>query len=190
MSDTRDASDEELLEAARVGDERAFRVLVDRHHESLARTVAGMLGPGDTIDDVLQEVFVQFYKNLSVFRGDSSVKTYLNRIAVNRSLDVLRRRRRRFKRFVGLDEAGAGDLVSDSSDPSAGADETVWKALDRLSDDQRAVVSLRLVDGYSTQETAEILGVRYGTVLSRLSRASENLRAMLQPAYGEEDKSK
>jgi RNA polymerase sigma-70 factor (ECF subfamily) len=144
-----------------------------------------MLGPGDTIDDVLQEVFVQFYKNLTVFRGDSSVKTYLNRIAINRSLDVLRRRRRRFKRFVGLDEAGASEIAAESADPS-GPDETVWKAVDRLSDDQKAVVTLRLVDGYSTQETAEILGVRYGTVLSRLSRASENLRTMLQPAAGED----
>ena len=185
MSDTRDASDEELLEAARTGDQRAFRGLVDRHHEALARTVASMLGPADAIDDVLQEVFVQFYKNLTVFRGDSSVKTYLNRIAINRSLDVLRRRRRRLKRFVGLDEAGANQFAAESAEPS-GPDETVWKAVDRLSDDQKAVVTLRLVDGYTTQETAEILGVRYGTVLSRLSRASENLRMMLQPAPGED----
>lgn len=185
MSDTRDASDEDLLDAARGGDQFAFRVLVERHHEALARTVAGMLGPGDAIDDVMQEVFVQFYKNLAKFRGDSSVRTYLNRIAINRSLDVLRRRRRSLRRFVGIEDIPERETATESTALSS-ADKTVWKALDKLPSDQKAVVTLRLVDGYSTQETAEILGVRYGTVLSRLSRALDKLRDQLGPVLKED----
>ena len=188
MLDTRNASEEQLLEAARRGDQMAFRALVDRHHESLARTVVSMLGPGDVVDDVLQEVFVQFYKNMKTFRGESSIKTYLNRIAVNRSLDVLRRRKRSLKRFVGLEDGGAGD-IADPSAQEPEVDQTVWKAIDRLSADQRAVVTLRLVEGYSTEEAAEILGIRYGTVLSRLSRACDNLKSMLQPLLEEEFRS-
>ncbi len=185
--DFRDAADEVLLAAAREGDQMAFRALVERFHEALARTVVSMLGPGDAVDDVLQDVFIQFYKNIGKFRGDSSVKTYLNRIAVNRSLDVLRRRKRSFKRLIGLDDPSVGEMA-DADQRAPEVDHVVWKAIDRLSSAQRAVVTLRLVEGYSTEETAEILGVRYGTVLSRLSRACDNLKDMLTPLLNEGDR--
>ncbi len=184
LRDARSAEERDLVDAARRGDQLAFRQIVENHADGLARTVASMLGPGGIVDDVLQDVFVQFYNSLQSFRGDSSVKTYLNRIAVNKSLDILRRRKRSLKRFVGLDDTHEAELV-DGSSSLPDLDRTVWKAIAGLSENQRAVVTLRLVEGYSTEETAEMLGIKYGTVLSRLNRACNNLKEVLRPLQGE-----
>src|SRR4051794_38893163 len=72
-----DPTDQELIGRARTGDERAFRLLVERHEGVVAATVAGMLGRGDDADDVGQETFIRFYRALGDFRGEASVKTYL-----------------------------------------------------------------------------------------------------------------
>src|SRR5215207_4833149 len=100
-----DLTDQELIGRARAGDERAFRLLVERFEPVVAATVTGMLGPGDDADDVGQETFIRFYRALGDFRGEASVKTYLRRIAVNLSLNALKRRRRFALRFLSRDRA-------------------------------------------------------------------------------------
>ncbi len=92
------------------GDEEAFRCLVERYEGAVAATVIGMLGPGGEVDDVGQEVFVRFYRALDRFRGDSSLKTYLTRIAINLSLNELKRRRRWLDRFRSRDRLVDGLL--------------------------------------------------------------------------------
>src|ERR671921_2987337 len=99
------ATDVELIDRARSGDDRAFAVLVDRYERPVAATVIGMLGPGDDADDVGQETFIRFHKALGSFRGDSSLKTYLVHIAMNLSLNALRRRRRSLLRFISRDQS-------------------------------------------------------------------------------------
>ena len=101
------------------------------------------------------------------------------------SLNALKRRRRFLSRYVEGDladtvgvESGAGPADRVESQEIR---ETVRSAIDRLAPKQKAVVTLRLIDGYSTRETAEILGVPEGTVLSRLSRALKRLQPHLQP---------
>ncbi|MEE8594986.1 MAG: sigma-70 family RNA polymerase sigma factor [Gemmatimonadota bacterium] len=178
-------SDGDLLERARGGDHAAFRTLIERYEHAVAATVIGMLGPGAEAEDVGQETFIRFYAALNRFREEASLKTYLTRIAINLSLNALKRRRRFLSRYVEGDladtvgvESGAGpaDRVE-----SQEVRETVRSAIDRLAPKQKAVVTLRLIDGYSTRETAEILGVPEGTVLSRLSRALKRLQPHLQP---------
>ena len=177
-------SDEFLVVRAKDGDRNAFRMLVVRHQQSIARTVAGMLGPVMEVDDVVQEVFIRFYQTMARFRGDAACSTYLKRIAINLSLDTLRRRKRLAGRFVSRDDDGTyiPESMDESSDPE-GFDRRrlVDQALASLRPHHRAVVVLRLVDGYSTKEAAEILGVPTGTVLSRLSRATAHLRTLLGP---------
>ena len=97
-------SDDELIAAARVGDDRAFALLVDRYESVVAATVIGMLGPGDEADDVGQETFIRFHRALDAFRGESSLKTYLVHIAMNLSLNALKRQRRSLLRFVRGEE--------------------------------------------------------------------------------------
>jgi RNA polymerase sigma-70 factor (ECF subfamily) len=172
-------SDAELLQRARNGDPAAFRRIVERYEGAVAATVIGMLGPGDDADDVGQETFIRLHRALNEFRGDSSLRTYLTRIATNLSLNALRGRKRRWSRFVSrddgnaeareADDAGAGDLREDVEALERRA--AVQAAVKGLSPKHRAVVVLRMMEGHSTRETAEILGIAEGTVMSRLHRA-------------------
>src|SRR4029077_18480543 len=98
------ASDADVIALARSGDDRAFAVLVARYEGAVAATGIGMLGRGDDADDVGQETFFRFHRALGNFRGESSLKTYLVHIAMNLSLNALKRRRRSFLRFVSRDE--------------------------------------------------------------------------------------
>jgi RNA polymerase sigma-70 factor (ECF subfamily) len=166
--------DRALIERAREGDEQAFRELVERYEPRVAATVIGMLGPGDEAEDVGQETFIRLYRSLDRFRGDSSLGTYLTRIAINLSLTALKKRKRRLSRFVSRDERER-ELPEASWDPREEVDrrevrDRVRAAVGRLAPDHRTVVVLRMIDGYSTRETAEILGVPPGTVMSRLAR--------------------
>lgn len=177
--------DAELLASARAGDDRAFAALVDRYESAVAATTVGMLGPGDDADDVGQETFIRFHRSLDHFRGESSLKTYLVHIAMNLSLNTLRRRRRSVLRFVSRDETPI-----ESAEPSVGPDGNVdaeelkvlvRRAVSQLNEKHRAVVVLRMFEGCSTRDTAKILGLPEGTVLSRLSRAMKELGSLLAP---------
>lgn len=183
MSPVEAPADEELLERARGGDDRAFGMLVDRYQGIVAATVTGMLGLGDDAEDVGQETFIRFHRSLDRFRGESSIATYLTRIAINLSLTALKRRRRWAERFKA--PARVAERVSDGFDPESDRErrrrtEWVWAAIDALSSQHRAVVVLRMIDGYSTRETAEILSVPHGTVMSRLARAMGRLESQLK----------
>lgn len=174
-------SDQELLKASREGDVAAFGELVRRYESTIAATAIGMLGQCPEADDIGQETFIRFYNALKSFRGDSSIGTYITRIAMNLSLNEIRRRDRRrflFKRI---------DTENETEQPAveSGAEhfeekEIIRRALETLSPKFRAVVSLRLAEGYSTEETAQILGIPVGTVLSRLQRAQKKLQIILQ----------
>lgn len=178
-------ADEELVSAAREGNDDAFEELVRRFEPIVARTVIGMLGDCAEAEDVGQETFIRFYKALSRFRGESSVRTYLTRIAMNLSLNELKRRKRRFLRFSRKPVEEYHDLADESQVRARDVDkERVWLAIQELDDKFRSVVVLRLIDGYSTEETARILDIPVGTVLSRLSRGQKRLRELLEPYIG------
>ena len=176
--------DRELISRSRRGDEGAFRALVERYEPRVAATVIGMLGSGDEAEDVGQETFIRLYRSLDRFRGDASLGTYVTRIAINLSLTALKRRKRWTSRFVRQDD-GAREVPDRAGDPRDDLDREdtalrVRQAVDRLSPKHRAVVVLRMIDGYSTREAAEILGVPPGTVMSRLARAMERLESELE----------
>lgn len=180
---THEATDDELVQRARDGDERAFGQLVDRYESLVASTARGMLGVGPEAEDVGQEAFIRFHRALGRYRGDSSVGTYLTRIAINLSLTAIKRRRTWLDRFKGP-ETGL-ERTADPDDPERDYERRLTKrrvheALDRLGPEQRAVVVLRWIDGYSTRESAEILGIPEGTVMSRLARAMGRLETILE----------
>ncbi len=179
--------DTALVARARLGDDDAFRILVERHQDAVARTVTGMLGSRDDADDVGQQTFIRFHAALDAFRGESSLRTYLVRIAMSCALNALRSTRRRELRFVRDDAAleQAVDPLANASPVDDGPAVRIRAALDTLTPDHRAVVVLRLLDERSTRETAEILQVPEGTVLSRLSRAVQQLRVSLGPVWEE-----
>ena len=177
--DLRERTDAELLRSSRDGDFAAFGELVRRYEPKVAATVIGMLGRGNEADDVGQETFIRFYHALKSFREESSVGTYITRIAINLSLNELRRRKRR--RFLFTPAEPDVEAEEPSADDSSLFEqkEIIERALKTLDPKFRAVVTLRLIEGYSTEETATILQIPLGTVLSRLLRAQKKLQAVL-----------
>ena len=178
-------TDEALVDAARDGNEGAFRELVERYEGRVASVVIRMLGDTAEAEEVGQETFIRFYRSLRGFRGQASVGTYLTRIAINLSLNELKKRRRR-SIFVPFTPPGKGndapDLDFEDARASAEYDDTadrIQRALNQLKPEFRSVIVLRLMEGYSTKETAEILGLPVGTVMSRLRRSQEKLKHIL-----------
>ncbi|MCG8604096.1 sigma-70 family RNA polymerase sigma factor [bacterium] len=180
-------TDRELLKLAREGSERAFEKLIKRYESQVAATVIGMLGHGDISEDVGQEVFIRFYKALHQFREDSKLGTYLTRIAINLSLNEIKKRKRRQLFFKSGDDDLNGAFIDPEDSVSRNERKgVVQKAIQKLAPEFRTVIVLRLIDGYSTTETAEILQIPSGTVLSRLSRAQKKLKKLLTPLILEE----
>ncbi|MGE5352783.1 MAG: RNA polymerase sigma factor [Acidobacteriota bacterium] len=176
----------ELIERCRKGEQQAFAEIVRRYKGRVASTVTGMLGRGDHAEDIGQEVFIRLFNAVDSFRGDSSLGTYITRIAINLSLNEIRRRKLRsllsFESLkedgVEIEDKGSGEMLNENK-------EIVQKAIQKLSAKYRSVVVLRLIDDYSTEETAKILNLPLGTVLSRLARAQIKLKEYLEPFISE-----
>lgn len=172
-------SDEHLVTVAKNGDMAAFKELVDRHESKIAGVVKSMLGDTTEAVDVGQEVFIRFYEALDKFKGESAVSTYLIRIAINLALNEIKRRKRRNLFFMPIED---GHWVKEP-DENADMKDIIHYEISCLDVDFQTVVTLRMIEGYSTEETSEILGIPLGTVLSRLSRAQKKLKLVLAKHY-------
>lgn len=180
-------NEDNLLKEAKEGSEEALMALIREYEPRVAATVIGMLGPGPEAEDVGQETFIRFYKSLPRFRGDSTLGTYLTRIAINLSLNQIRRRQQVRARFH-TDTTDKIDHYPDL-DHTAERNEArklIEKGLQSLEPKFRSVLVLRLIRGFSTFETAGILKLPTGTVLSRLARGQQKLRKILEPLYGKD----
>ena len=181
-------TDEELIQSIIEGDDGAFGEIVRRYEPQVARTVIGMLGNCPEAEDVGQETFIRLYRGLKYFRGQSSLGTYLTRIALNLSLNEIKRRKRRSRIFFHRPSEEMYNVPDEktSRHPDRLCERRmVRQAIGKLEPKLRAVIVLRLIDGYSTKETAEILSIPLGTVLSRLSRAQMKLKEILTPSITE-----
>ena len=173
-------SDTELIAAVKSGNQRAFGEIVRRYEGIVASTTISMLGPSSEAEDAGQETMIKLYKSLDRFKGQSKLSTYVTRIAINTSLDSLRRRKKQVSRFFSMtdDESTKWDNYI-ASDSDQGRDfelkQAIGKAMASLKPEFRAVAVSRLIQGFSTREVAVMLGIETGTVLSRLSRAKAQL---------------
>ena len=180
-------ADLELIQACLKGDQAAFRTLVRQYEPLIAATVTGMLGRCPEADDIGQETFIRFYRSMDRFRGESGLGTYLTRIAMNLCLNELKRRKKRQQHISSTSLEAVRQLTQVERDTLCEADrELINKAIQSLTPKLRSVIVLRLLDGYSTRETADILKIPAGTVLSRLARAQEKLKTILWPDFGRE----
>ena len=163
------------LARARRGDEHAFAALV-RHYDGGLRALAfRLLGDRARMDDALQEAYVKAYRALPRFRGDSSLRTWLYRIAYNACLDELKRTR------VVVELDSVRDRADQGADPadSLSLRLTLAHALAELPPEDRAAVLLVDAEGFDYRSAAEVLGIPEGTVGSRLNRARGALRQAL-----------
>src|SRR5512133_153867 len=168
-----ETEDNDLVKASLDGNKAAFGEIVTRYRKMVARTVKGMVGDSVYAEDIGQEVFIKLYHSLSEFRGEAKLSTYIQKIAINLTLNEIKRRKRFFSTFIhkGNDELYEINIADDNNADRNDTRELVTKALMKLDPKFRIIVTMRMLQGYSTKETAEILDLPLGTVLSRLSRA-------------------
>lgn len=166
-----------IIRRAVDGDERALRELWRRHAPHIDAVVCRLVGSDvDLAADIAQEVWIQIFKALPTYRGDSGFPTWAHRIAVNRTLNALRRTRRLAKIETEVDEATAA--VEPDAERSILAS-TIDSAAARLSPGARTVFLLHDVEGYTHEEIATQLGITSGGSKSQLFKARAKLRLLL-----------
>ncbi|MCB1236058.1 MAG: sigma-70 family RNA polymerase sigma factor [Verrucomicrobiae bacterium] len=181
--------DKHLVERAKGGDTRAFDELVLKYTPRLYGLVYHMTSNREDTNDVLQDVFAKAYRSLKRFRGNSTFYTWIYSIAVNMTLNFLKKRNRHRKYSID-DEEGAIERDEQYLEATAQADpvreanlhelqERLNMALRQLSDDHRAVVTMFDIQGLPHAEIGRILGVSEGTVRSRLFYAHRQLQTYL-----------
>lgn len=192
-----------LVSAARAGSPQAFDVLVSRYHSSIYNVVYRIVGNPQDAADTVQEVFLKVYRGLDKFQGNSSLKTWIFRIAVHEGCNYRRWWRRHAQRETSL-ETRMGSLgpsciggISERDGPTIGdmlvergrtqfettssgeVRRLIDQALTELPERYRTAVTLRDLEDFSYDEIAEIVGVSLGTVKSRVGRGREALRKKL-----------
>lgn len=181
-------TDQDLLFGLRNGEEPAFRELVTRFQDRVFNTALGLLQQHAEAEDIAQEVFIQVFRSIQQFKADSQLSTWIYRITVTKSLDHLRRKKRK-KRFGFLtsifDEANKpvyepadfnhpGVLQENKEDAAL-----LFKMIARLPENQRTAFILNKVEELSYREIAVILNTTEAAVDSLLQRAKQNLRKKL-----------
>lgn len=189
----------DLLAALRRGDDRAFAELVRANTGRMLAVARRILKSDDEAHDATQEAFLQAFRAIDRFQGEAQLSTWLHRITVNACLMRLRHKRRH-------PEAAIDDLLPTFDDTGHRVEEgapewtddvlgrmeqaqlgkVVREAIDRLPENFRCVIVLRDIEGLSTEEAAQALGIRPEAAKMRLHRARQALRTLLEPHFAEE----
>ncbi len=185
---------EKLIERAKSGDNKAFELLMEEHFKKIYNIAFRIAGNADDASDMTQEVMLKLFRNIGTFNGNSKFSTWVYRVATNTCLDELKKIRRRSAYSIdNTTDTGDGEILYEVEDTSPTPDiiaekkelsGIVAKAIKALSDDHRAVIVLRDIQGFSYEETAKILGCSEGTVKSRISRARAQLKKILEKDFG------
>ena len=189
--------DMELVAAVRTGDTAAFELLVRRHQRTMLHVATGVVGSYEDACEVVQDAFVAAYKGLASFRGEARFSTWLTTITLNHArnrIGALANRRRREGRSI--DDPGPGGEEGTRTDPPSSAPsaleameekalrEQIERCIASLPVEFREVLVLRDLEERSYEEIGAAVGVREGTVKSRLFRAREGVRECLKRAMG------
>ncbi|MGH7597566.1 MAG: sigma-70 family RNA polymerase sigma factor [bacterium] len=173
------------IEAVLHGEREAFSRLVAKYQRPLYAALRRLARNHADTDDLLQEAFVRAYQHLKDFDRSRPFYPWLHRIAVNLAITFMQRRSRQTN-FSGLSTEEIFPAAPESDNPDEKAERhelmtALEKAIERLPAEQRVVLLLRTREDLSYQELSERLGIEMGTVMSRLARAREKLRAWLRP---------
>lgn len=167
-----------------------FETIVKNHQEKVRNICYRFVKNKEDADDLAQEVFMQVYESLSYFRKEANISTWIYRIAVNKSLDFLRKKKRK-KRFgqlvsiVGFGEKQESEVAIPSGDnPHRNLEamerkEILDNAIEKLSENQKKAIVLSKYEGFSNKEIAEIMNLSVSAVEALLHRAKKNLHQLL-----------
>ena len=183
--------DQELVERAQAGDQKAFERLVEKYQRKLGRLLSRFIRDHAEVEDVSQEAFIKAYRALPSFRGESAFYTWLYRIGINTAKNYLVAKGRRAPTSTDYDASDAesfedADQLHDINTPerlmqSRQIGQTVNAAMEALPEELRNAIVLREIEGLSYEEIAEEMNCPIGTVRSRIFRAREVIAADLRP---------
>lgn len=182
----------ELLKKLKHKDENAFREIVNNYQKMILNTCYRFVYNKEAAEDITQEVFIEVYRSVKLFRSESKFSTWIYRIAVTKSLDYLKfqKRKKRFSLLRNLmgSDSGTEEFPSTEYSPEKQIenDERVRilrEAIDKLPENQKIAFTLSKYDDLSYQEISEILGTTISSVESLIHRAKINLRKKLYIYY-------
>jgi RNA polymerase sigma-70 factor (ECF subfamily) len=181
-------TDAATVALARDGDSEAFRALVDRHSRAVYRLAYRMTGSAQDAEDVVQETFLKAYRQLGRFESRANFSTWLHRIAVNCSIDLMRSRPHREAGHdtADLDQLGTDDQAQRQVSPerlmlSTEVQDRVAGAMSSLSAMERAAFALRHFEGQSIEEISRALGLKTNATKHSIFRAVKKMRVALEP---------
>ena len=182
----------ELVVQLQQGDEAAFKKLVDDYQVMVYNTALGIVQNEDDADDITQEVFIQVFRSVSSFKGDSKLSTWLYRITIGKALDHEKKKKRK-KRFGFVQSLFGGheevDMqMAEFDHPGVRLEKKeraneLFNALKQIPDKQRTAFTLHKLEGQSYQEVAEIMNTTLYAVESLMGRAKANLKKELKKYY-------
>ncbi len=177
------SSDSEIISDFLKGNSSSFNFIVLKYQKKVYWVVRRMVLDHDDADDITQEVFIKLYRTMSDFRGESSLFTYLYKIAVNYSLNHLKKNRNKFEKLKNIDEESYNIKDSSKDQDAMMADKEREKLLKdamlALPDQQRAVFSLRFYDELSYEEISKILGKSVGGMKANYFHALKKIQSFL-----------
>jgi RNA polymerase sigma factor (sigma-70 family) len=181
------------IQALKEGSEEAFRELVESFKDRVYNTCLGFMESKEEAEDVAQEVFMEIFSSIRSFREESQLSTWVYRIAVTKSLEAIRRKRRKkrfaiIERITGTDEpvqsyGDAGEYHPLAQIEHRERANALYAAIEELPDSQRVAFTLHKVEGLSQKEVSEVMDTSIPAVESLIHRAKENLRKRLFVYY-------
>ncbi|MFT3932208.1 MAG: RNA polymerase sigma factor [Chitinophagaceae bacterium] len=181
-------NERELIQELKNGSEPAFAKLVENCHKRVYNIVLNILQDAADAEDAAQETFIEVHSSISSFKETASLHTWIFRIAVNKAIDKLRKRKRQRRLHQWLPWWMPDEKKSHAADfyhPGIALDKkekaaVLFKAVESLPEKQRLAFTLCSIQGFSQAEAAEMMGQTIKSVESLIGRAKENLQKLLQ----------
>ncbi|WP_422859160.1 RNA polymerase sigma factor [Flagellimonas sp. S174] len=189
--------EKQFLEDLKAQKQQAYSKLLDEYQKLVFNTCLSFVPNAEDAEDIAQEVFIEVYKSVSKFKGNSKLTTWIYRIAVNKSLEFIRKRNT--KKGFGFMQLLSGNSMpmdktayfTEFNHPGVQLErkeqqETLFKAIDQLPEAQKVVFTLHKIDGLSYKEVSEITQKSISSIESLLFRAKKNLKQILTTYYKKE----
>lgn len=184
-------SEAEFINQLKKGSEKAFNQLITENQNKVYKLALSLVKNPTDAEDIAQETFVRVYTSINSFKGNSSLSTWLHKITYNLALDFIKKNSKKAKVTKTLDDPEDAELLSLSGETdipervfeNSQLKELIYSSLNKLPEEQRVLIELKDIHGFSYEEILEITGLKEGTMKSRLIRGRASLKKMLQSVW-------
>ena len=184
----------QLIKGIQQGDRKSYQILVETYQRMVVNTCLSIVHTKEDAEDLAQDVFLEIFRTADNFRGDAKISTWLYRIATNRSLNLIRKnKRKRFFQSIEETFTGGRNRASEISENRGDQpdqyitdqqrSDLLHRAIDQLQEKQRTAFTLNKYEELSYQQIAEIMEISLASVESLIHRAKKNLQALLLDCY-------